>query len=148
MPALTQSHTEVCNWVCIGKKTGRWPGPWHPLTGHLFLSWNPDMAYKTVVRPCAAKVLRFLRFFKVLSLKNFRSYVQDKTCNWMHRSSHNPQTAFLEMVVIYEIVLNSEQLSSTWDTQYKTGIMVIYLQHVIHRYLPLDLDLYASSKNK
>lgn len=63
-------------------------------------------------------------------------------------SSHNPQTAFLEMVVIYEIVLNSEQLSSTWDTQYKTGIMVIYLRHVIHRYLPLALDLYASSKNK
>lgn len=52
------------------------------------------------------------------------------------------------MVVIYEIVLNSEQLSSTRDTQYKTGIMVIYLQHVIYRYLPLALDLYASSKNK
>lgn len=52
------------------------------------------------------------------------------------------------MVVIYEIVLNSEQLSSTRDTQYKTGIMVIYLQHVIYRHLPLALDLYASSKNK
>lgn len=69
----------------------------------------------------------------------------------MHRSSDNPQAALfavLELVVIFEIALNSEQLNSPWDTMQKSNHKVFYFQQVICRHLTLTLDLRASLKIK
>lgn len=41
----------------------------------------------------------------------------------MHRSSDNPQFVVLELVVIFEMALNSEQLSSLWDTEFKISVI-------------------------
>lgn len=43
----------------------------------------------------------------------------------MHRSSDNPQTAQFAVpeLVIFEIALNSEHLGSSWDVEFKTGII-------------------------
>lgn len=52
--------------------------------------------------------------------------MRGKTWHWMHISSDNSQTAqfaVLELVVLFEIALNSEQLSSPWDTEFKIGII-------------------------
>lgn len=121
--------------------------PQHPLTMCLFLLWNPDMADKAVVRSFAATIFSDCNFSRHL-----RSYVQGKTWLRTHKSSSNPQTAqlgVLELVVNFEIALNSELLSPPWDTGFKVWNHEVFsFQQVIFRYLTHTLDLCASLKIK
>lgn len=120
-PGSIPGQWPVQVWVCLERKYVRVGQMWATASSDLVPFSTGKSRHglwgKTVVRSLAATIFSDLNFSRRL-----RSYMQGETWLWTHKSSANPHTAqfgVLELVVNFEIALNSELLSLPWDTEFK-----------------------------